>query len=99
VEPALKLTPNPSIERHAPASRVMPLISNVGPFLLGHRVHSISRLVTHTMSFNLAIPKPDGSSLAITLGVGQCIFVLGANGTGKSSLMQRLYTAHHGKEG
>ncbi len=49
------------------------------------------------MTFNLAIPEPNGSSLAVTLDVGQCIFVLGANGTGKSSLMQKLYTAHHGK--
>lgn len=49
------------------------------------------------MSFNLTIPETNGSPLAVTLNVGQCIFVLGANGTGKSSLMQRLYSTHNGK--
>lgn len=49
------------------------------------------------MPFNLVIPEQNGSPLKVTLDVGQSIFVLGANGTGKSSLMQKLYTAHHGK--
>jgi ABC-type lipoprotein export system ATPase subunit len=47
------------------------------------------------MLFNLTIPELDGSPLEVTLGIGQCVFVLGANGTGKSSLMQKFYTAHH----
>jgi ABC-type ATPase involved in cell division len=49
------------------------------------------------MSFNFTIPETNGSSLAVALDVGQCIFVLGANGTGKSSLMQKIYSEHHGK--
>lgn len=49
------------------------------------------------MSFNLTIPEPNGSPLEVSLDIGQCIFVLGANGTGKSSLMQRLYSQHYGK--
>ena len=49
------------------------------------------------MSFAFTIPETSGSPLTITLDIGQCIFVLGANGTGKSSLMQNFYRAHHGK--
>lgn len=49
------------------------------------------------MPFDFIIPELNGSSLTVTIDIGQCIFVLGANGTGKSSLMQRIYTAHHGK--
>jgi ABC-type Mn2+/Zn2+ transport system ATPase subunit len=47
------------------------------------------------MSFNFSIPEPNGTQLALTLDIGQCIFVLGANGTGKSSLMHRFYSAYH----
>lgn len=46
------------------------------------------------MSFNFTIPEPSGEPLTITLDIGQCIFVLGANGTGKSSLMYKFYSAH-----
>jgi ABC-type Mn2+/Zn2+ transport system ATPase subunit len=49
------------------------------------------------MSFSFNIPEPNGSSLEVTLDISQCIFVLGANGTGKSSLMQKFYSAHHSK--
>lgn len=49
------------------------------------------------MSFNLSIPELNGTPLTVTLDVGQCIFVLGANGTGKSSLMQKFYSANYGK--
>lgn len=48
------------------------------------------------MPFDLTVPVPSGTPLSIPIDVGQCIFVLGANGTGKSSLMHRFYTAHHG---
>jgi ABC-type lipoprotein export system ATPase subunit len=53
------------------------------------------------MSFNLTIPKSIGGSpnhtseLSLTLDKGQILFILGANGTGKSSLMHRLFVAHH----
>ncbi len=49
------------------------------------------------MSFNFSIPLSNGSNLESALDIGQCLFVLGANGTGKSSLMHRLYSANHGR--
>jgi ABC-type cobalamin/Fe3+-siderophores transport system ATPase subunit len=46
--------------------------------------------------FELDIPLTTGGPLAFSVDVGQVVFVLGANGTGKSSLMQRFYNAHSG---
>ncbi len=46
------------------------------------------------MPFQLTTPQPDGTSLDLTVNVGECVFVLGANGTGKSSLMHRFYKTH-----
>jgi ABC-type lipoprotein export system ATPase subunit len=46
------------------------------------------------MPFPLTIPKPDGTSLNHSVDSGQILFVLGANGVGKSALMQRFYSAH-----
>jgi ABC-type cobalamin/Fe3+-siderophores transport system ATPase subunit len=43
------------------------------------------------VAFNLSIPKSTGGSLDLTVEPGQTIFVLGANGSGKSALMQKLY--------
>lgn len=47
------------------------------------------------MSFSLSIPtgKPTGP-LDLSVNVGQMLFILGANGTGKSSLMQ-AFTLHN----
>lgn len=42
------------------------------------------------MSFNLTVKKTDGTSFPIDLAAGQSIFVLGANGTGKSSLLHKF---------
>ena len=39
------------------------------------------------MSFNLAFPTQNGDESSLQLSSGQLLFVLGANGTGKSSLM------------
>ncbi len=47
------------------------------------------------MTFAFTIPELSGTPLIFTLEIGQCIFVLGANGTGKSSLMHKFYSAHH----
>lgn len=47
------------------------------------------------MTFSFTIPEPSGTPLTITLDTGQCIFVLGANGTGKSSLMHKFYSTNH----
>ncbi|WP_009630381.1 AAA family ATPase [Synechocystis sp. PCC 7509] len=47
------------------------------------------------MVFNLAIPPSVGEPLNLTINLGEHLFILGANGTGKSSLMQHLYTSHN----
>ncbi|TAL99600.1 MAG: ATP-binding cassette domain-containing protein [Paraburkholderia sp.] len=49
------------------------------------------------MTFNFTIPTSGNPHLTISLKAGENIFILGANGTGKSSLMQKFYSAHHGK--
>jgi len=43
----------------------------------------------------LAIPKTLGQPLQLELNTGDVLFVLGANGTGKSSLMQKFNRDHH----
>ena len=47
------------------------------------------------MPFNLTIPQSGGTSLDLTVSVGESLFILGANGTGKSSIMHHFYGAHH----
>lgn len=49
------------------------------------------------MSFDLSVPRNDGTGLSIALGTGDLAFLLGANGTGKSSLMHRFYKDHKEK--
>jgi ABC-type cobalamin/Fe3+-siderophores transport system ATPase subunit len=44
------------------------------------------------MPFSLSIPTVEGA-LSLTVNVGEMIFILGANGTGKSSLMQAFALA------
>jgi ABC-type lipoprotein export system ATPase subunit len=44
------------------------------------------------MPFNMTIPRVDGTSVDLCLNCGEILFVLGANGTGKSSLMHRFYS-------
>lgn len=46
------------------------------------------------MPFGLIIPRAVGEPLNLTVNAGENLFILGANGTGKSSLMQQLYTPH-----
>jgi ABC-type lipoprotein export system ATPase subunit len=48
------------------------------------------------MTFNLTIPQPGGNSLDVSINVGETLFVLGANGTGKSNLMHRFYSSDPG---
>ena len=40
------------------------------------------------------VPDTNGGTQSITVDTGEILFVLGANGSGKSSLMQRLFTQH-----
>ena len=46
---------------------------------------------------NFLIPQIDGKSSSISMSSGDVLFVLGANGTGKSSLMQYIYGNHREK--
>lgn len=49
------------------------------------------------MSFSLSIPTGKSTSpLELTVETGQILFILGANGTGKSSLMQAFASASNG---
>lgn len=45
--------------------------------------------------FVFSIVKPDGAALEINLETSDVLFILGANGTGKSSLMHRFYGQHN----
>lgn len=40
---------------------------------------------------NIRIPQIDGTELVVDMAAGHTVFVVGANGTGKSALMQRIY--------
>ena len=43
---------------------------------------------------NIDIPRISGHSLSITLGYGDQLFMVGANGSGKSALIQHFVTSH-----
>ena len=49
------------------------------------------------MSFNLSIPTTSKVPLELTVDAGEMLFILGANGTGKSSLMQAFASANSDK--
>ncbi len=49
------------------------------------------------MSFNLTFPSPDNGTQQLQLEAGEMLFVLGANGTGKSSLMFHFSHQHRGR--
>lgn len=46
------------------------------------------------MPFELLVPLPTGLPLNFTIDIGQVLYVLGANGTGKSSLLQSFFAKH-----
>lgn len=48
------------------------------------------------MTFNLSFPTEGGQEHPLRLDVGETLFVLGANGTGKSSLMFRFTAQNYG---
>jgi len=47
------------------------------------------------MSFDFTIPRSTGEPLNLTINVGENLFIMGANGSGKSSLMHHLYMLHY----
>jgi ABC-type cobalamin/Fe3+-siderophores transport system ATPase subunit len=50
------------------------------------------------MAFSITIPCAKSSDyLTVTVDVGEMLFILGANGTGKSSLMQAFFLSNRGK--
>ena len=49
------------------------------------------------MSFKLTIPSPNNGDQQLLLEAGEMLFVLGANGTGKSSLMFHFNNQHRGR--
>ncbi|MBT5809667.1 MAG: AAA family ATPase, partial [Rhodospirillaceae bacterium] len=48
-------------------------------------------------SFEFQIPRHDKQQLSLFIPTGEVLFVLGANGTGKSNLLHRLYNEKFGK--
>lgn len=46
------------------------------------------------MSFDLNIPLPTGEVRNFPINIGDKVFIVGANGTGKSSLMQWIYSIY-----
>ncbi|MBT3321898.1 MAG: AAA family ATPase [Anaerolineae bacterium] len=46
------------------------------------------------MSFKLTIPQAEEKTLDIVVDIGECLFVLGANGSGKSSFMHKFYSVN-----
>ena len=49
------------------------------------------------MSFDLTFPSPNADPQQLRLDAGEMLFVLGANGTGKSSLMFHFSNQHRGR--
>ena len=49
-----------------------------------------------TNQFDFNIPGVSGNTIAFSVGVGGVLFLLGANGTGKSSLVSRLFGQYQG---
>lgn len=43
------------------------------------------------MNFELSLPLPEGKELHFEMAAGEVVYILGANGSGKSSLLQFLY--------
>jgi ABC-type cobalamin/Fe3+-siderophores transport system ATPase subunit len=44
--------------------------------------------------FQFDVPRSGETNLQFTLGIGEVLYLLGANGTGKSSLVSRLFSSH-----
>ena len=49
------------------------------------------------LPFELEVPRSGEDALVLSIEAGDVLFILGANGTGKSNLMHRFYMNHFGK--
>lgn len=47
------------------------------------------------LPFELQVPRTGGDPLPLSISPGDVLFVLGANGTGKSGLVHRFFSAHY----
>lgn len=47
-----------------------------------------------TNQFQISIPSVSSDPILVNLGIGDVLYLLGANGTGKSSLVSRLFVQH-----
>lgn len=47
------------------------------------------------MAFELSIPRTEAEPLSISMDIGDYLFIIGANGTGKSSLIHLFYQSQH----
>lgn len=56
-----------------------------------------ARGIDGLMPFNLEFPTPQAENYQLQLNAGEVLFVLGANGTGKSSLMFRFSSQNRGR--
>ena len=52
---------------------------------------------SQTPSVKWSVPTTSGEPLQIALNRGDCLFVVGANGSGKSALIQHLVSSHQGQ--
>ena len=52
-------------------------------------------MTAETPTFSLSFPDMEKEQVNITAKIGDVIFVLGANGTGKSGLMSHIYNQHN----
>lgn len=52
------------------------------------------RAAEKIMTLRFDIPRQEGDALSVNLDAGDVLFILGANGTGKSSLVQQFYVEH-----
>src|SRR5258705_13920292 len=55
-------------------------------------IHYTRRLMPNQLQFN--IPSITGDPITFSLGAGDVLYLLDANGTGKSSLVSRLFMQH-----
>lgn len=68
---------------------------NYGPIALQGPLKTVQTIVKrNAIRMNWTIPSSDGNQISIPLDPGNTIFIVGANGSGKSSLIQRFVSTY-----